>query len=32
MNALLDAVNEKMLENKKGTKNAPFKEKDTRLI
>ena len=32
MNALLDAVNEKMLENKKGAKTAPFKEKDTRLI
>ena len=32
MNTLLDAVNEKMLENKKGTKAAPFKERDTRLI
>lgn len=32
MNALIEAVNEKMLENKKGAKNAPFKERDTRLI
>lgn len=32
LNALIDAVNEKMLDKKKGTKTVSSKEKDTRLI